>query len=342
MIEEPDWGLPDKNTLECSAITGAKERHLLSRTCISPDLDPLDNCRPVDCHQKYNGEKPYFSRIRNKCIASPACYADPNKNMPDVAYLPLSNTCRDLENPITEEDVRYLTKVSEKSNASFSSGPHFVSWAELNMNLRCHHGKMNNQSGLCHCDEGWTSPPISDNMMISSTLLFHMCTIKKSTIRLFNFGYFANKFFEHGVSFAFTTQKRFLKNIMANDSKKKVFALSESLRTWTLHADTILDIVRVVLQLNLSNFLNIICFPSLDANYAISSSSDDEDYDAGKSFDSICSCLSGSEATDTTVATYYFMLDDVERELYMRGVNNAVYREVLEATICEFNRLVKV
>ncbi|XP_073994480.1 uncharacterized protein isoform X2 [Rhodnius prolixus] len=239
------------DTYRRQTIDSAKERHLLSRTCISPDLDPLDNCRPVDCHQKYNGEKPYFSRIRNKCIASPACYADPNKNMPDV----------------------------------------------LNMNLRCHHGKMNNQSGLCHCDEGWTSPPISDNMMISSTLLFHMCTIKKSTIRLFNFGYFANKFFEHGSKILLTA-----------------------------------------IGLNLIALILIsICFPSLDANYAISSSSDDEDYDAGKSFDSICSCLSGSEATDTTVATYYFMLDDVERELYMRGVNNAVYREVLEATICEFN-----
>lgn len=56
----------------------------LSKSCDSPDLDPLDGCLPVDCHKKYNGNKNYFCKSKKLCVKVPPCYSDPHKDMPDV------------------------------------------------------------------------------------------------------------------------------------------------------------------------------------------------------------------------------------------------------------------
>lgn len=62
------------------ALSGTSEMVI----CPSPDLDPFDSCRPVDCHKKYSGNKNYFSHSKMICLPNPTCFADPTKEMPDV------------------------------------------------------------------------------------------------------------------------------------------------------------------------------------------------------------------------------------------------------------------
>ncbi|RZF32414.1 hypothetical protein LSTR_LSTR001878 [Laodelphax striatellus] len=143
------------------------------RNCQSPDQDPLDNCEPVSCHLKYAGSRSYFNPINQRCQAIPICMSDPEKELPDIAYVPLSNTCRDLEQAITEDDVKFLTR-NEVGTKWKSNPPPRIS------NLRCHHGHINNQTGLCVCDAGWTSAAIDGDQFNPSTMLYHMCTIQET------------------------------------------------------------------------------------------------------------------------------------------------------------------
>lgn len=54
------------------------------RKCSTVDLDTLDDCRPVNCHIKYNGKRNFFNRRMQRCQAVPICIADTSKELPDV------------------------------------------------------------------------------------------------------------------------------------------------------------------------------------------------------------------------------------------------------------------
>ncbi|XP_075228188.1 uncharacterized protein LOC142328366 [Lycorma delicatula] len=151
--------------------------------CQSPDQDPLDNCLPVNCHMKYSGCRSFFNHLNQRCQRIPVCMSDPKKEMPDVAYVPMSNTCRDLETAITEEDVQYLTRNGIDTKWKVEPPPKIT-------NIRCHHGHIDNTSGICVCDPGWTSTPFDRDQFNPSTVLYHMCTIQEHphcTKRLFSF-----------------------------------------------------------------------------------------------------------------------------------------------------------
>lgn len=75
------------------------------KNCVSLDLDPLENCDPVNCDQKYNGERSYFDAKINRCIKIPICVMDPTKDLPDVVYDPTSNTCKDLGDSFNVADA---------------------------------------------------------------------------------------------------------------------------------------------------------------------------------------------------------------------------------------------
>ncbi|XP_068086118.1 uncharacterized protein [Anabrus simplex] len=142
-------------------------------TCPSLDMDPLDKCEPVNCHMKYDGYRNYYNSKLRICQPVPICIANPNKELPDVAYVPTSNTCRNLESDITDDDVKFLTR-GTFDNQEWHSEP----TPRLAQNIRCHHGKVDNTTGFCICDEGWTSAPMDRDQLEPGTQLYHMCTVQ--------------------------------------------------------------------------------------------------------------------------------------------------------------------
>ncbi|XP_046398710.1 uncharacterized protein LOC124165375 isoform X2 [Ischnura elegans] len=82
---------------------------LETEVCDSPDEDPMDMCLPVDCIIKYSGSRSYFDPKSRLCVKVPLCESNANADLPTVAYHPMSNICLDLENPLTDEDIEFLT-----------------------------------------------------------------------------------------------------------------------------------------------------------------------------------------------------------------------------------------
>ncbi|EEB12328.1 hypothetical protein Phum_PHUM171650 [Pediculus humanus corporis] len=109
-----------------------------SLRCETTDLDPFDGCNPVDCRLKYLGHRNYFNHKRKRCQKVPKCKGDPDKELPDIVYVPTSNTCRNLENT-------------------------------------CHHGDVDVRTGLCVCDKGWTSEPYDPEEYNQGSYVYHMC-----------------------------------------------------------------------------------------------------------------------------------------------------------------------
>ncbi|XP_015122731.1 uncharacterized protein LOC107045110 [Diachasma alloeum] len=138
------------------------------RQCSSPDQDTLDACHPVNCQIKYNGQRNYFDRQLQRCQSVPVCLADPNKELPDVVYDAINNTCRNMENLVTQEEIQ-----------SLSGGAAEVAWRSESKpkirNILCHHGHNDKQTGLCICDEGWTSQPLGNLEPINEYI--HMCNV---------------------------------------------------------------------------------------------------------------------------------------------------------------------
>ncbi|KAK6635158.1 hypothetical protein RUM43_007978 [Polyplax serrata] len=132
--------------------------------CDSPDLDPFDHCNPVDCKFKYSGNRNFFSRKWKLCQRVPVCNGDPNKELPDVAYIPSSNTCRNLEKAITKKDIDMLVNQKQQNTQKM-------------VNIRCHHGEINPKTGLCVCDYGWKSE-IFDPDSHTGEAVYSMCNIQ--------------------------------------------------------------------------------------------------------------------------------------------------------------------
>lgn len=73
--------------------------------CDSLDEDSLNECRPVVCDRKYAGARSFYETRQKKCIPATTCIGATGKEMPDLVYVPISNICRDLENPLSVKDV---------------------------------------------------------------------------------------------------------------------------------------------------------------------------------------------------------------------------------------------
>ncbi|XP_011306988.1 uncharacterized protein [Fopius arisanus] len=138
------------------------------RECQSPDQDPLDACHPVNCQVKYNGKRSYFNRELQMCQSVPICIADANKELPDLVYDAVNNSCRNMETSVTQTEIQ-----------SLSGGRIEVSWrsepAPKIRNALCHHGYNDRHTGLCICDEGWTSQPLGNLEPINEYI--HMCNV---------------------------------------------------------------------------------------------------------------------------------------------------------------------
>ncbi|KAJ0176935.1 hypothetical protein K1T71_006944 [Dendrolimus kikuchii] len=87
------------NITDCSRSIFRK-----TESCDTEDQDPSNGCLPINCDEKYLGLRPFYS-IDNRCTEAPVCERDFAKDLPDVVYVPNSNTCRDLDNPISVGDV---------------------------------------------------------------------------------------------------------------------------------------------------------------------------------------------------------------------------------------------
>lgn len=138
--------------------------------CDSPDLDPLDHCKPVNCHWKYGGTRSFYNNIHRRCERVPLCATNLDRELPDIVYVPNINRCKDLSVPIHEEDVKHLTR-NEWEYTRFTA-------PDLPMitNIECHHGKLNPGTGFCDCDQGWSSAYPAGEDFTPSTLVYHMCT----------------------------------------------------------------------------------------------------------------------------------------------------------------------
>lgn len=73
--------------------------------CETLDQDSLNECSPVNCDIKYSGNRPFYDTTSNKCVKAVECLTDPKQELPDVVYVPKSNTCRDLNMPLTIADI---------------------------------------------------------------------------------------------------------------------------------------------------------------------------------------------------------------------------------------------
>lgn len=74
-------------------------------TCETLDQDSLNRCSPVNCDVKYSGSRPFYDTELDKCVKPVECITDPKQDLPDVVYMPKSNTCRDLNHPLTVADI---------------------------------------------------------------------------------------------------------------------------------------------------------------------------------------------------------------------------------------------
>lgn len=77
----------------------------ISTECDSLDENSLSECKPVICDYKYAGARPFYEMRQKKCIPATTCVGVSGKEMPDLVYVPKSNICRDLENPLSVKDV---------------------------------------------------------------------------------------------------------------------------------------------------------------------------------------------------------------------------------------------
>lgn len=93
-----------------------------SKVCQSIDQDSLNNCEPINCNLKYSCSRPFFDNNLQRCVDAAICEGDPDKDLPDIVYVPNSNICRDLESPLTSEDIYQLSKGIYSTTEAYRDG----------------------------------------------------------------------------------------------------------------------------------------------------------------------------------------------------------------------------
>ncbi|KAI4470270.1 hypothetical protein MML48_1g04614 [Holotrichia oblita] len=179
-ISEDNQVLEKKTNISFNTYIGTKNRvHLtngvdktMGRTsCESVDLDPFQNCAPVDCHMKYLGTRSFFNRKWKRCQKVPVCVYDIEKDLPDVGYTPITNKCIDLERCIKKSDLQPLENKYQELGEDNS-------YSLMLTAINCHNGRINNETGLCDCNPGWSSANFDKEPTLFSV---HMCNIELSS-----------------------------------------------------------------------------------------------------------------------------------------------------------------
>ncbi|CAG4992405.1 unnamed protein product [Colias eurytheme] len=126
------------------------------RICDTIDQDPLNGCAPVNCDFKYLGYKPFYDKSLKKCVEGATCIGDFEKELPDIVYIPDVNSCRDLDMPMTVQDIYAITtglgtvtQSTSYDDVSYVEARSNCSTISQNINLLRDllHGK------LCPCSE---------------------------------------------------------------------------------------------------------------------------------------------------------------------------------------------
>ncbi|XP_044255514.1 uncharacterized protein LOC123005699 [Tribolium madens] len=128
--------------------------------CSTCDLT-AESCLPVDCVIKYSSRRSYFNRERKICQSVPEC-------PPNTIYVPKSNICRKLHEPVCESDLEmiedgYIERCHSISNI---------------VNYKCYHGTMDNGTGECVCDDGWVTATCAEGAYHPTLNLYHMCNVE--------------------------------------------------------------------------------------------------------------------------------------------------------------------
>ncbi|KAJ8957487.1 hypothetical protein NQ318_020513 [Aromia moschata] len=145
--------------------------------CPTPDLDPVDNCDPVDCVAKYSGGKNYYNPKCKECEAVPICTSGSDTSDTKIAYSVALNSCENIQSAINMTDLELL----ENNQAELIECEQSIS-----NTIICHQGFMDT-TGNCVCHRGWVTN-IEDEIYDPSLLLYHMCNIETGAWSCINKG----------------------------------------------------------------------------------------------------------------------------------------------------------
>ena len=89
------------------------------KKCDFEDLNPFDNCNPVNCEEKYFGKRNFFKDSR--CVAAMNC-----DQSDGVIYDYETNECKNSANILTDEDLNGIMKGNftnweEEKNENYTS-----------------------------------------------------------------------------------------------------------------------------------------------------------------------------------------------------------------------------
>ncbi|XP_043281631.1 uncharacterized protein [Venturia canescens] len=92
-----------------------------------------------------------------------------SRETPNSAYVPVSNTCRDLENAVNEMEIRALKRGEAEPAWASEAAPRLL-------NMYCHRGYNDNVTGFCICEDGWTSQQLKN--IEPTNEYIHMCNVR--------------------------------------------------------------------------------------------------------------------------------------------------------------------
>ncbi|EDO32133.1 predicted protein [Nematostella vectensis] len=122
----------------------------------SEDQDPRNDCKPVNCMDKYNGKRTFFDKERGKCVPAHNCYTktDDEKALPDIAFDKDNNGCKSLiSEKLTDKQIKFLHDKADKSSLAIHRY-NLEDVKEINpIPLNCNHGRR--VGSVCVCNDGW-------------------------------------------------------------------------------------------------------------------------------------------------------------------------------------------
>ncbi|XP_032227280.2 uncharacterized protein LOC5503128 isoform X2 [Nematostella vectensis] len=126
------------------------------KECAGVDLDPRNDCKPVNCMDKYNGKRTFFDKERGKCVPAHNCYTktDDEKALPDIAFDKDNNGCKSLiSEKLTDKQIKFLHDKADKSSLAIHRY-NLEDVKEINpIPLNCNHGRR--VGSVCVCNDGW-------------------------------------------------------------------------------------------------------------------------------------------------------------------------------------------
>lgn len=68
--------------------------------CLTSDLNPIKNCLPENCYEKYFGKRNFFNKTKNLCEIVPDCGEKRH-----LIYDSMNNQCIDFDEILTDDDL---------------------------------------------------------------------------------------------------------------------------------------------------------------------------------------------------------------------------------------------